>query len=227
MKLLNILKRKNKAETTINDSLLSDDIHGRRIKGNCSGIKNDHWCHDLPIHYSDSRGNDYCVFHTPRGFKGDLLPEAFNEFVLKRIKSDLADKGKCKLSDAVFDWDIDFSSLADETVLHNTDFSGARFHGDADFKRAVFNEKSRFTEVVFYEVAIFDKAMFNGHCCFRKTVFSGKPFIFDTIFEDGVDFSESFFQRGVLFTWGGFKKGGNFDGTQYGENPVFKRPMAA
>jgi len=43
------------------------------------------WCKDLPVvSYKEIEGNEYCVFHAPKGQKGISLEE-FNELVFERI----------------------------------------------------------------------------------------------------------------------------------------------
>ena len=193
----------------------------------CSGFNDDRWCIELPTHYKDGEGNEYCIFHTPRSFKGEVSPETFNSIVFDKIRKDIKERGCINLSGTVFDWDIDFSYLAAEGPFINADFSGAIFYGDVHFKKAVFNEKTSFAGTTFCEITEFYKTLFNGPCSFKNAVFKGKPFFFDTLFEDKVDFSDAFFHRGVFFTWGGFKQGALFKGTKYGMNVTFKRPIAA
>jgi len=191
----------------------------------CKGKKQGDWCSDMPIHYTDASGDGYCLFHTPRGFKGEVTAEEFSRQIFERIKR-YSKEGNCNLSGTIFEWSIDFSPLTREIPLSNASLAQSIFYGAAGFRSTIFNGETDFTLATFYGTADFEDVIFNGPCDFHQALFIESPSFFDTLFQQLVDFSNATFQQGVLFTWGGFKGEGRFDGATYGARVIFKRAVA-
>lgn len=189
----------------------------------CSGDKTSDWCSDIPLHYTDKSGKSYCIFHTPKGLKGNVEGEFFNRRVFEWVRMEMEEKGSCDMSGTVFDWDVDFSRLGRLIPFDNLNFSKAQFHGRAGFSASIFNGTTDFSDTLFSTISEFKKTVFNGPCNFKGTTFKGKPYFFNTIFNEFTDFDGVTFEDGTLFTRECFKAGSNFNGSPYGERALSGR----
>lgn len=159
------------------------------------------WCKDHTIVYTNNYGDDYCLFHAPKGHKG-ISAESFNGKVLALIEAAIATDEECNLSGTVFPGTlrlmygdsrplpmINFSMV---TFSGNTDFSHVIFNRDANFSNAVFSQEANFSNAIFRESAYFMGAMFNG-----LTYFSS--YFMSAAFNIDADFSNATFSNEANF----------------------------
>ncbi|MDH3974363.1 MAG: pentapeptide repeat-containing protein [Deltaproteobacteria bacterium] len=192
---------------------------------NCVQSKGHMWCKNLPSHYRDKEGKNYCIFHAPEGCKGDVAQDEFVGLLLRKISEDYKEGKSCNLSGTVFEWHINFKDFYGENVLHKICFSKSLFCRKADFSHVTFNGDALFSKAIFCEEADFEYARFQGSANFSGAVFHDKARFFDATVEGYADFSSVTFNKTSYFSWGAFKNKVIFKNTCYKENAIFKRPV--
>jgi uncharacterized protein YjbI with pentapeptide repeats len=212
------------------------------------------WCKDIPVvDYKDEEGNEYCVFHAPRGKKGISVKE-FNTLIFKKISE--ATEGKiCNLSGTVFEGDITFGGLHEKILpsidftsavfsgktafsrvtfreeakfpyakfIEESDFFGVRFFGNTNFAIAEFSEMANFTSTEFREEANFLKTKFIGKAYFLGANFIGGASFSQTAFSEGANFSAVKFSKEADFSGVTFNLGADFNDAKFSEKSDFKR----
>lgn len=190
----------------------------------CIQSKIYHWCKEIPSSCRDSKENNYCIFHAPVNFKGEVTKEAFNDLLLKKMLLDFEAERVCDLSGTVFKWDISIKDFYSEKTLHNMNFSKSIFCRKADFSHVIFKGDAFFSGVKFSGEADFEYAQFLDNAIFSEAVFQGKARFFDAQIRGNADFSHTTFEKTSYFSWGSFRKNVNFEGAAYQEKTIFKRP---
>jgi uncharacterized protein YjbI with pentapeptide repeats len=162
------------------------------------------WCKDLPVvGYKDEKGNEYCVFHAPKGKKGVSLAE-FNNLIFNRINEIInlnklpCTSGKkinrsCDLSGTIFEGIIGFNQFNETNPLPEIDFSYAVF-GRTVFFKTKFGGKANFSYALFCQKADFSGAEFTGKADFSYSIFFEEAIFSKTVFSD------------ALFLWGEKRK---------------------
>ena len=157
------------------------------------------WCKDEPtVKYRDESGNEFCVFHAPKGEKGITLKE-FNEKVFKKIDEAKGNNEQCDLRGTVFEGDVDFSKYDKANPLPDISFTNAQFSGDAGFDEAQFSGDARFYHAQFSEEAEFDRTKFSGGALFNEAQFSGYALFHEAQFSEEARFDEAHFSGDAVF----------------------------
>lgn len=129
------------------------------------------WCEDLPVvDYKDEEGNEYCVFHAPKGKKNITIQE-FNKLVFDKIEKAKKDNAKCDLSATIFEGPIKFSQFNEDNPLPAINFNGAKFEEVADFIGTSFGGLTDFSWAHLGPVNFY-KAKFDLMVVFFFTQFS-------------------------------------------------------
>ena len=184
--------------------------------------------------YTDSDGNDYCLFHAPAEEKGRSV-EAFNERVFARIQAVIDSKDKeiwCDLSGTIFPGDISFYEFGKESPLPAISFESAAFSGDARFKSTAFSDEANFSSAAFsgyaslYSAAFsgnasFSSAAFSGYADFSFAAFSGKANFSSAAFSGNANFSSAAFSGKANFSYAAFSGNANFSSVAFSGNANF------
>jgi uncharacterized protein YjbI with pentapeptide repeats len=209
----------------------------------CCMSKKYNWCRDLQIAYSDNDGNDYCVFHAPKGTKGNISLQSFNELVFAYINESLRSGVACDLSGTIFEGDISFTQYSDGFHLPQIKFSSAIFNGKVNFLKVIFEGNAIFNRVHFcgftyftaakftgdtwFTSATFDndlefsKAEFIGKAYFNDSKFNGSTTFHSTIFNDEAEFSKVTFGGKTDFTFAEFREKADFSSSEFLEKGYF------
>jgi uncharacterized protein YjbI with pentapeptide repeats len=193
------------------------------------------WCNDIPAPHKDGEGNRYCIYHAPRGRKGETDHEHFNKLVFREIRRDNKRHGASDMSGTVFEGAIDFKqfyknyptssiNFSNAVFSDTADFSGIEFKGDIQFKGARFEGEANFKGATFEKEVKFERAVFEKEADFDGAAFISRAHFFDAVFKGRACFTRVSFGKEVYFSIGAFKDGAYFDKVKYGARAVFKRP---
>lgn len=150
------------------------------------------WCKELDTVYTDEEGKEYCVFHAPKGKKGVVNIEEFNDLIFTRMLEARNSKVICDLSGTIFSQPINFEQFCDKNYLSainlsqtifcdRANFRGIIIKGDVNFEGVTFTGNAYFLLTRFIDNAYFGGAVFNGTANFSsksdiwKLKFSGDP----------------------------------------------------
>lgn len=173
------------------------------------------WCRAYPIVFTESNGNEYCIFHAPihgkRDTNGQLLSvEEFNKRIYERIDRAKEERESCDLSGTIFPGDISFRgynsrnplptvSFQDTEFNREAVFQGVTFSGEADFRFARFSGTANFVGAKFSRNADFSGAAFSGTAVFRKAEFSGVVNFIVATFKDAEFYGETFLEGSTAY----------------------------
>lgn len=183
----------------------------------CCMSKKYNWCRDLQIAYSDNDGNDYCVFHAPKGTKGNISLQSFNNLVFAYINESLRSGVACDLSGTIFEGDISFTQYSDGFHLPQIKFSSAIFNGKVNFLKVIFEGNAIFNRVHFCGFTYFTAAKFTGDTWFTsatfdndlefsKAEFIGKAYFNDSKFNGSTTFHSTIFNDVLILSRSEYKK---------------------
>lgn len=194
------------------------------------------WCKDLIPSLKDKDDNNLCVFHAPKGKKGEISIEEFNALVFERMMLAHENERLCDLSGTIFEGTISFKNFFKDHPDSSFNFEDAVFFGDTDFSDADFTEEVNFSKVHFCgtvnfvgahfrKSAPFNGAIFDEESFFSEATFSSKAHFFDTTFFKMAHFTKAIFYQELHLSIGCFKKGADFNNAKYYKRMIFKRPV--
>lgn len=181
--------------------------------GCCKAEKFEGWCKEYPIAYTNTHGDEYCLFHAPKEHKG-VSVENFNSTVNGLIEAaSAADETVCNLSGTIFPGVFFFTHCNEP--LSQIDFHMAIFCGDAIFKHATtFPINVNFVDVTFCGSANFEHVTFND-AWFQHIIFSGPADFSSTTFNGEADFSDCTFNNETNFSHATFNGEASFFHTTF------------
>lgn len=204
------------------------------------------WCKDLPVEYTDGKGNGFCIFHAPQGKKG-LTTDEFNKAVFLYIDEQKKKNNRCNLAGTIFDGYIDFSSYHEDNPLpsitlsrvlfpfgaafsetvfaKSASFTGAIFSSEADFGGSIFQERASFLNAYFKDGAEFPSARFEHEAIFAKAKFSGLVRFLNTRFEGSASFNGAKLDNDCYFYSSIFQKQASFSGTIFDSQVNFMKAI--
>jgi hypothetical protein len=179
------------------------------------------WCKDLPVvSYMDTEGNEYCVFHAPKGLKGISLEE-FNKLVFERIDSAKKGREHIDLGGTIFEGYISFNEFNKDNPLYDISFCKATFNDVAGFSGATFNDVANFIGTTFNERAIFIAAAFSKVANFSTATFNDEANFTGAVFSKGANFSSATFNDEAGFSGATFNDEADFMIATFNERANF------
>ena len=177
------------------------------------------WCSEQDTVHTDSKGNNYCVFHAPT--RKRQTQDGFNKIIYKRVQDAIDKKEKCDLSGTIFPGEITFDHFNKDNPLPDLNFSYSIFSGDANFRDTAFNGDADFGKAAFSGHTNFWRAAFRGNASFSSATFSGNASFVDAAFSGHTNFWGAAFSGDTNFWRAAFSGDASFWGAAFSGDANF------
>jgi len=162
-----------------------------------------------------ANGNEYCIFHAPKGEKWKELGGAeqhtddeFNALIFSRIEKAKANNTRCDLRYTVFPGHVSFWVNITDQWLPEIRFNSALFCGDVDFGMVRFNGVVTFDDAIFSGQASFTSATFQARAAFERAEFNSFVDFRWAKFKDEITFDTATFKSLVYFVYARHERNG-------------------